>query len=108
MMFTFALILPASAWGLWAPGDAPFVNTWLTLGTFGNRQGAGMTSDLIGETTVRPRVGMSGAGKMWRYFDDRVFSRNYDDYQDLFSYFFVMRDEPRDGRLPDHSLTACR
>jgi len=99
MVFTFALILPASAWGLWAPGDASFVNTWLTLGTFENRQGAGMTSDLIGEATVRPRAGMSGAGKMWRYFDDRVFSRNYDDYQDLFSYFFVKQDEPREGRL---------
>ena len=25
----------------WAPGDAPFINTWLVLGTFDNREGLG-------------------------------------------------------------------
>ncbi len=91
------LTAPTSA--NWAPGDAPFINTWLVLGTYDNREGAGMRTDLIGEASVRPRAGEQVAGKTWRFFDDRTFSRNYDDYQDLFSYFFVKQDEPRDGRM---------
>lgn len=91
------LAAPSSA--NWAPGDAPFINTWLVLGTFDNRDGVGMKADLIGEATVRPRAGDQAAGKRWQFFDDRTFSRNYDDYQDLFSYFFVKQDEPRDGRM---------
>ena len=91
--------IAAPASGNWAPGDAPFINTWLVLGTFDNREGAGMKSDLIDEAMVRPRVGEQAAGKTWSFFDDRTFSRNYDDYQDLFSYFFVKQDEPRAGRM---------
>ena len=83
----------------WAPGDAPFINTWLVLGTFDNREGLGMRADLIGEATIRPRIGEQVAGKTWQFFDDRTFSRNYDDYQDLFSYFFVKQDDPRDARM---------
>ena len=71
----------------------------VALGTFDNREGTGMKADLIGESTVRPRAGDQAAGKKWQFFDDRTFSRNYDDYQDLFSYFFVKQDEPRDGRM---------
>ena len=92
-------ILAASSSANWAPGDAPFINTWLVLGTYDNREGAGMKADLIGEASVRPSAGEKVAGKTWRFFDDRTFSRNYDDYQDLFSYFFVKQDEPRDGRM---------
>jgi hypothetical protein len=33
-------------------------------------------------------------GKIDPKLDDRLFSRNYDDYQDLFSYFKVKRGEP--------------
>ena len=91
------LATPTSA--NWAPGDAPFINTWLVLGTFDNREGVGMKADLIGEATIRPRTGEQAAGKTWRFFDDRTFSRNYDDYQDLFSYFFVKQDDPRNGRM---------
>ena len=91
------LTTPTSA--NWTPGDAPFINTWLVLGTYENREGAGMRTDLIGEATVQPRAGEQVAGKTWQFFDDRIFSRNYDDYQDLFSYFFVRQDEPRDGRM---------
>ena len=91
------LATPVSA--NWAPGDAQFINTWLVLGTFDNREGAGMKADLIGEATIRPRTGEQVAGKTWGFFDDRTFSRNYDDYQDLFSYFFVKQDDPRDGRM---------
>ena len=91
------LATPVSA--NWAPGDAQFINTWLVLGSFDNREGAGMKADLIGEATIRPRTGEQVAGKTWGFFDDRTFSRNYDDYQDLFSYFFVKQDDPRDGRM---------
>jgi len=71
-----------------------FNNTWLVLGTFDNdTKNTGYERDWIGEATVEPREGMVSAGKVWRYFDDRLFSRNYDDYQDLFSYFKVKRGE---------------
>ena len=92
-------ILAAPTSANWAPGDAPFINTWLVLGTFDNQKGVGMRTDLIVEATVQPRAGEQVAGKTWQFFDDRIFSRNYDDYQDLFSYFFVRQDEPRDGRM---------
>lgn len=29
----------------------------------------------------------------WEYFDDRVYNRNYDDYQDLYGYFEVKKGE---------------
>ncbi|WP_269939365.1 discoidin domain-containing protein [Arthrobacter sp. HY1533] len=29
----------------------------------------------------------------WEYFDDRVYNRNYDDYQDLYGYFSVKKGE---------------
>ena len=100
MIAAVLLALPAAPTAAnWAPGDAPFINTWLVLGTYDNREGAGMRTDLIGEATVQPRAGEQVAGKTWQFFDDRIFSRNYDDYQDLFSYFFVRQDEPRNGRM---------
>ena len=54
------LTAPTSA--NWAPGDAPFINTWLVLGTYDNREGAGMKADLIGEATIRPRTGEQADG----------------------------------------------
>ena len=60
------LVTPVSA--NWAPGDAPFINTWLVLGTFDNREGAGMQADLIDEATSRPQLGKQVAGKTWRFF----------------------------------------
>ncbi len=73
---------------------ANFINTWLVVGCFDNdRQNAGFDRDWLRETTVEPSAGLVSAGKTWRYFDDRLFSRNYDDYQDLFGYFKVKRGE---------------
>ncbi|MCL6473574.1 MAG: discoidin domain-containing protein [Firmicutes bacterium] len=69
------------------------LNTWLVLGTFDNTGNSGFERDWIGEREVQPSVGTVSAGKEWRYFDDRTFSRNYDDYNDLFSYFAVKRGE---------------
>lgn len=76
------------------PSQAPYINTWLVAGTFENaRDNAGFEHDWIGETSVEPRESMGSAGQPWRYFDDRLFSRNYDDYQDFFSYFRIKRNE---------------
>ncbi|HOZ49048.1 MAG TPA: discoidin domain-containing protein [Candidatus Hydrogenedentes bacterium] len=73
---------------------APFINTWLVAGTFENdAENTGYDHDWIGEATVEPREGVVSAERAWRYFDDRLFSRNYDDYQDLFSYFKAQRFE---------------
>jgi hypothetical protein len=79
---------PAQA--AYAPGSAPFINTWLVLGTFDNTESAAMSAGISAEM---PRIGTSSNGKTWRYFDDRLFSRNYDDYQDLYSYYHTKQHE---------------
>jgi F5/8 type C domain/Putative Ig domain len=80
--------------------SAPYINTWLVAGTFDNaRDNAGYEYDWVGEESVEPRLGAVSAGRPWRYFDDRLFSRNYDDYQDLFSYFRVKRGESIRARV---------
>jgi hypothetical protein len=69
---------------------APFINTWLISGLFDNAaDNAGYERDWIGEAQAQPKEGAAAGGSSWKYFDDRLFSRNYDDYQDLFSYFKV-------------------
>ena len=79
---------------------ANFINTWLVLGCFDNDpKNAGYERDWIQETTIEPRQGLICGGKTWRYFDDRLFSRNYDDYQDLFGYFKVKRGESVAARV---------
>ncbi len=73
---------------------APSINTWLVAGPFDNaRDNAGYEYDWIDEANAAPSEGEISGGMPWRYFDDRLFSRNYDDYQDLFSYFKVKRGE---------------
>lgn len=77
-----------------APEEAPCINVWLVAGTFDNdAQNGGFARDLIGEVDAQPALNAVSGGKPWRYFDDRLFSRNYDDYQDLFSYFRIRRGE---------------
>lgn len=76
---------------------APFINTWLVSGTFDNGpENAGFDREWIDETGVDPGT---PAGSGWRWFDDRLFSRNYDDYQDLFSYFRIVRGESVEARV---------
>ena len=71
------------------PG-APYINTWLVLGTFDNdAHNAGLERDFIGESAAAPHDGDAASGNTWQYFDDRLFSRNLDDYADLYSYFKV-------------------
>ena len=67
------------------PG-APYINSWLVLGPFDSGPD-GSDHSFITEATARPQDGSIEAGQTWRYFDDRLFSRNLDDYNDLFSYF---------------------
>jgi len=69
--------------------------TWAVLGPFAH-DGAGYgLAAVLDEVTLRPVLGASAAGETWRYFDDRVYCRNYDDYNDLYTYF--MRDEEAAG-----------
>ncbi len=46
-----------------------------------------------GRTEITPGLGESmgfgGESRKWEYFDDRVYNRNYDDYQDLYGYYTV-------------------
>ncbi|MER6949129.1 discoidin domain-containing protein [Nonomuraea sp. NPDC000554] len=46
-----------------------------------------------GKTKITPGVGealsFGGESRTWEYFDDRVYNRNYDDYQDLYGYYTV-------------------
>ena len=82
------------------PTDAPYVNTWLVLGTFDNDpKNVGYDRDWIGEADAQPNAEKVSAGRTWRYFDDRLFSRNYDNYQDLFSYYKVKRGDSVAGKV---------
>lgn len=93
--FLFAAFLSAGvATASLAAVDANFINNWLVLGTFDNdAQNAGFKRAWIDEARVAPADGQAAAGKKWTYFDDRIFSRNYDNYQDLLSYFKIKKNE---------------
>ena len=81
------LNLPSVAVRQGEPG-APYINTWLVLGTFDNdAHNTGLEREFIDEPSSAPQDGDGVRGKTWRYFDDRLFSRNLDDYVDLYSYF---------------------
>jgi hypothetical protein len=91
---------------------SPFINTWLVNGLYDNSTGnSGYTTAHIAETTVTPHYNQTDGGKTWKYFDDRLFSRNYDDYQDLYSYFKVKQSVSVAAKVVYahvyiHSLTA--
>ncbi|MCW3844576.1 hypothetical protein ONA70_31305, partial [Micromonospora yasonensis] len=48
-----------------------------------------------GKTEIVPKIGeplsFGGEGREWEYFDDRIYNRNYDDYQDLYGYYAVKK-----------------
>ncbi|MFF2272716.1 discoidin domain-containing protein [Agromyces sp. NPDC058136] len=50
-----------------------------------------------GDASIDPAVGGTlgddAESNEWEYFDDRVYNRNYDDYQDLFGYYSVKQGE---------------
>ena len=77
-----------------AATGADFINNWLVLGTFDNdAKNTGFQRAWIDEVKAAPKEGSGALGKKWMYFDDRLFSRNYDDYQDLLSYYKIKRNE---------------
>ncbi|WP_395028539.1 Ig domain-containing protein, partial [Robinsoniella sp.] len=43
--------------------------------------------------TIVPKLGesMTPGGQKWEYFDDRIWNRTYDDYQDLYGYYGVKK-----------------
>lgn len=45
------------------------------------------------EQTIVPKLGesMTPDGQKWEYFDDRIWNRTYDDYQDLYGYYGVKK-----------------
>ena len=79
----------------YAPGNAPFINTWKILGPIGER--VGYNYDMIGEATIEPALGEQTRDLKWEYLDDRLFSRNYDDYVDVYSYYKVKKNISPDG-----------
>lgn len=64
-----------------------YINTWAILGTYPADKDP---ADILDPATVRPVIGQKIGEKTWQYFDDRLFSRNYDDYQDLYSYYSIL------------------
>ncbi|MFF0341680.1 discoidin domain-containing protein [Kribbella sp. NPDC004875] len=48
-----------------------------------------------GKTPITPQLGAAfgaaGEHHDWEYFDDRLYNRNYDDYQDLYGYYTVKK-----------------
>lgn len=104
----FALCLIAQQPGPEALGElVPAPGAWLVLGLFRNdRDNPAFETDLVGEAELVGRLDERLDGRAWRYFDDRLFSRNYDDYQDLRSYFAVLCDEPVDGVVA-YAQTWC-
>ncbi|MBT3287497.1 MAG: hypothetical protein HN380_09135, partial [Victivallales bacterium] len=71
----------------WHADPDTFVCTWLVTDSYANdAANTGFGRDWVGEATVRPRMGAD-----WRYFDDRLFTRSYDSYNDLYSHLKIKR-----------------
>ncbi|MFI6741871.1 discoidin domain-containing protein [Nonomuraea sp. NPDC050451] len=76
-------------------GTAPYLNQWAVSGPY--------TNPIIAEQSSVPVVPALDASLVdptsketstWQYFDDRIFNRNYDDYNDLMGYFDVKQGQP--------------
>ncbi|MEV6109627.1 putative Ig domain-containing protein [Streptomyces sp. NPDC051940] len=74
-------------------GTAPYLNQWAVSGPY---------TDPVVERSAAPVVPALGTPlsdpdgqerSTWQYFDDRVFNRNYDDYNDLLGYFDVKQGQ---------------
>ncbi|WP_246293904.1 discoidin domain-containing protein [Paenibacillus planticolens] len=71
-------------------GTAPYMNQWAVSGPFTNEQSLGNIVPVIGNSFTDPN---STETSTWQYFDDRIFNRNYDDYNDLMGYFDVKQGQ---------------
>jgi hypothetical protein len=56
---------------------------------------SGTYTPVDGKTKITPKVGESlsfgDESAKWEYFDDRIYNRTYDDYQDLYGYYSVKK-----------------
>ncbi|UVI29372.1 putative Ig domain-containing protein [Paenibacillus spongiae] len=69
-------------------GNAPFINSWLVAGPFETA----VADEMCGTVDIMPKAGkVFACSKVWEYFDDRLWNRNYDDYQDLYGYYTVKK-----------------
>lgn len=78
------------------------VCTWAVLGPFSTATG----EIEIDASTLTPALGTDFGGATWRYFDDRLYCRNYDDYNDLYTFFMEGR-EGGPGGGSDQKLAWC-
>ncbi|MFF1917212.1 discoidin domain-containing protein [Streptomyces sp. NPDC058239] len=86
-----------------AAGNAPFINSWLVSGPFNSPvvdkrydcEADDSKTPVEGKTKITPKVGeplsFGNESRKWEYFDDRIYNRNYDDYQDLYGYYSVKK-----------------
>ncbi len=92
----------ASIWSLPAPssrveGTAEHISSWLVSTTIPNTDVSTMDAHPFDIRSAQPGPGSTLGGLQWFAFDDRCFSRNYDDYVDLFSYLRIVRGEQAAG-----------
>ncbi|HEX7261027.1 MAG TPA: putative Ig domain-containing protein, partial [Luteolibacter sp.] len=78
VLAALATVLPAAA----QTQSAPFINNWLVCGPFANSPAV---------ANVKPGTGASLGDKKWEFLDDRLWNRNYDNYQDLSGYYAVKK-----------------
>jgi len=78
------------------------VCTWAVLGPFPVETGEGG----IDASALAPMLGTTVGGATWRYFDDRLYCRNYDDYNDLYTFFLEGR-EGGPGGGSDQKFAWC-
>jgi hypothetical protein len=92
-------LVPASAFSFqpdpWVPDG--FLNTWLLAGPFDGKDAAGVQRAFLKETDIAPQPGqVAGGDRKWDVFDDRTFIRNFDNYQDLYSYYVIRQKQAVD------------
>ena len=76
----FAVIIAATLSAKAEP--AAYINNRLVCGSFDRDENV---------CDIPPGAGTAAASKKWEYFDDRLWNRNYDNYQDLHGYFTVKK-----------------
>ncbi|GMX63726.1 hypothetical protein Elgi_32220 [Paenibacillus elgii] len=97
LLITIALMAPSFSYvntpvaeAARTDGTAPYTNQWAVSGPFTNEQSLANIVPVIGESYANPN---STETSTWQYFDDRIFNRNYDDYNDLMGYFDVKQGQ---------------
>ncbi len=98
--FLLSLSFACQALDAYAPPLAHRITTWAVLGPFPEGKPVQEAGQLA------PRLGAKASGKEWRYFDDRLYCRNQDDYNDLYTFFMKGRmDGPGSGT--EHKSAYC-